>query len=64
MRSARGQDAARIAKTSRPAFLNAFIWNWGSTLGDLKKTLEILGPDYVAVTPSQLHALYEASKKK
>ncbi len=46
------------AGAARPAFVNAFIWNWGSTLGDLKKTLELLGPNYVAVTPSQLNALY------
>jgi hypothetical protein len=57
------QIRARVAKALRPAFLNAFIWNWGSTLGDLKQVLDILGPDYVAVTPSQLHTLYEASKK-
>lgn len=49
------------AGASRPAFVNAFIWNWGSSLGDLKKTLELLGPDYVAVTPSQLNALYRAA---
>ena len=38
--------------------MNAFIWNWGSSLADLKKTLELLGPEFVAVTPSQLDALY------
>ncbi|WP_309710287.1 GxGYxYP domain-containing protein [Armatimonas sp.] len=43
---------------NRPAFINAFIWNWGSKLGDLKKTMEILGDDFVAVTPSQLESLY------
>ncbi|MCX6365572.1 MAG: GxGYxYP family putative glycoside hydrolase [Armatimonadetes bacterium] len=46
------------AGQNRPAFINAFIWNWGSKLGDLKKTLEILGDDFVAVTPSQLQSLY------
>jgi hypothetical protein len=44
--------------TERPAFLNVFIWNWGSKLSDLKRILELLGPEYIAVTPSQLHALY------
>lgn len=49
---------------ARPAFVNAFIWNWGSNLSDLKKTLELLGPDYVAVTPSQLNALYRQASKR
>nr|CAA9227825.1 hypothetical protein AVDCRST_MAG63-822 [uncultured Armatimonadetes bacterium] len=51
------------AGAGRPAFVNAFIWNWGSNLGDLKKTLELLGPDYVAVTPSQLNELYRAARQ-
>lgn len=50
------------AGATRPAFVNAFIWNWGSSLSDLKKTLEVLGPDYVAVTPSQLNTLYRKSR--
>ncbi|MBC8135015.1 MAG: hypothetical protein H8F28_03905 [Fibrella sp.] len=57
-----GQIRARAAG-ARPAFVNAFIWNWGSNLSDLKKTLELLGPDYVAVTPSQLNALYREANK-
>lgn len=44
--------------TTRPAFINVFIWNWGSKLADMKKLIEILGPEYVDVTPSQLHTLY------
>ena len=52
------QIRSRVGQT-RPAFLNAFVWNWGSKLGDLKKTLEILGDGFVAVTPSQLQALYQ-----
>ena len=47
---------------SRPAFLNVFVFNWGSSLAELKKFLEILGPDYVPVTPSQLNALYRESQ--
>jgi hypothetical protein len=43
----------------RPAFTNVFIWNWGSKLSDLKRIQELLGPEYVAVTPSQLHSLYK-----
>ncbi len=49
---------------SRPAFTNVFIWNWGSKMKDLKKMLDLLGPDYVAVTPSQLAALYQQSQAK
>lgn len=58
-----GQIRKRAGR-NRPAFLNAFVWNWGSNLGDLKKTMEILGPEYVAVTPSQLDALYRQATKK
>lgn len=54
----------RRAGTARPAFLNAFIWNWGSKLSDLKQMLDILGPEYVAVTPSQLHELYRQSQTR
>lgn len=53
-----GQIRERIG-TSRPAFVNVFIWNWGSKLSDLKRLMELLGPEYVAVTPSQLHTLYK-----
>jgi hypothetical protein len=51
------QIRQRIGNT-RPAFVNVFIWNWGSKLSDLKRILDLLGPEYIAVTPSQLHALY------
>lgn len=44
--------------TVRPAFVNAFIQNWGARPSDLKGMLDSLGPDYVAVTPTQLNALY------
>ena len=54
----------RRAGTARPAFLNAFIWNWGSSLSDLKQMLDILGPEYVAVTPSQLNALYRQAQAR
>lgn len=52
---------ARIG-TTRPAFANVFIWNWGSKMKDLKQMLNLLGPEYVAVTPSQLKALYRQAK--
>ncbi len=48
--------------TARPAFVNAFVWNWGSKLADLKAMLDALGPGYVAVTPSQLNTLYRQSQ--
>lgn len=54
----------RRAGAARPAFLNAFIWNWGSDLKDLKKMLDILGPEYVAVTPSQLNELYRQAQAR
>jgi acetyl esterase/lipase len=47
---------------TRPAFLNAFIWNWGSKMSDLKGMLDNLGPEYVAVTPSQLNQLYRQAQ--
>lgn len=52
------QIKQRVGST-RPAFTNVFIWNWGSKLSDLKRMQELLGPEYVAVTPSQLYALYK-----
>ncbi len=52
------------AGTARPAFLNAFIWNWGSSLSDLQSMLKILGPEYVAVTPSQLNDLYRQAQAR
>ncbi len=54
----------RRAGSARPAFLNAFVWNWGSSLSDLKQMLDILGPEYVAVTPSQLNALYRQARAR
>jgi hypothetical protein len=52
----------RHAGEQRPAFLNAFIVNWGLRLADLKAMLDDLGPGYVAVTPSQLNALYREER--
>ncbi len=50
------------AGTARPAFLNAFAYNWGDSLADFKQMLALLGPEYVAVTPSQLNTLYRRSQ--
>ncbi len=50
----------------RPAFLHLFIWNWRAALPVFKQVLKELGPDYVAVRPDQLGALYREylSKQK
>jgi hypothetical protein len=45
----------------RPAFINVFIINWSLKLADMQQMLTDLGPDYVAVTPSQLDTLYRAN---
>ncbi len=47
---------------TRPAFVNSFVFLWGARLSNIKDALSILGPDYVAVTPSQLNALYRQSR--
>lgn len=44
--------------TTRPAFINVFIWAWGMGMHRLYLLLKALGPDYVDVTPSQLNTLY------
>ncbi len=56
------QIKSRIG-SMRPAFTNVFIWNWGSKLSDLKRIQELLGPEFVAVTPSQLHTLYKQAHR-
>ena len=56
------QIRARVGAT-RPAFTNAVVVNWGLKLADLKAMLDELGPEYVAVTPSQLNALYREAEK-
>lgn len=55
------QVRTRIGPT-RPAFANVFIWNWGYKMSDIKQILDLLGPDYVPVTPSQLATLYGQSQ--
>ncbi len=49
---------------ARPAFLNVFVVNWGSSLSRIKAALDALGSDYVPVTPSQLNALYRQAEDK
>ena len=48
-----------IAAKHRPAFLHVFLWNWGTKLPMLKEVMDRLGPEYVAVRPEQLAALYK-----
>ena len=55
-------DVRSRVGTTRPAFVNAFVQNWGARPSDLKGMLDALGPDYVAVTPSQLNALYRQAQ--
>lgn len=48
----------------RPAFLHAFIWNWGADLSVLPEVMQRLGPDYIAVGPDHLAALAKQSLSK
>lgn len=57
------QITSRVGSV-RPAFVNAFVWNWGSKLSGLKQMLNDLGPNYVAVTPSQLNTLYRKAEAR
>ncbi len=52
------------AGQTRPAFLNSFVYLWGTHLADLKQMLTLLGPDYVPVTPTQLNTLYRKAQQK
>ncbi|MGO8672371.1 MAG: GxGYxYP domain-containing protein [Capsulimonadaceae bacterium] len=54
------QIRKRVGAT-RPAFANVFISNWDLKLSNMKHMLDLLGPDYVPVTPSQLNTLYRES---
>ena len=57
------QVRTRVGK-SRPAFLNVFVAFWGADMSKLKKALDLLGPEYVAVTPSQLSTLYRENSPR
>ncbi len=52
------------AGSTRPAFLNAFVYLWGAHMANLQQMLSLLGPDYVPVTPTQLNTLYRQSQAK
>ena len=47
----------QMTPAGRPAFLHAFIWNWGADLSVLSEVMERLGPDYLAVRHDHLAAL-------
>ncbi|MBM3493829.1 MAG: hypothetical protein FJX72_05840, partial [Armatimonadetes bacterium] len=53
------EEIRSITPTEKPAFLHAFIWNWGADLGVLRDVLRELGPGYVAVRPDHLAQLYK-----
>ncbi|MHB1000665.1 MAG: GxGYxYP domain-containing protein [Armatimonadota bacterium] len=46
-----------ITPESRPAFLHIFICNWFWDMPTMKKLLDRLGPDYIAVSPAHLAEL-------
>ncbi len=54
-------ELRRATPAESPAFLHAFIWNWGADLSILPEVMERLGPQYVAVGPAQLAALAKQS---
>lgn len=51
-------DVRRMTPAQRPAFLHFFVLNWFADLPLLQATLQRLGPDYVAVRPDHLAALW------
>ena len=57
-------DIHAMTRSRRPAFLHAFAYDWTTDLSMLKEVMDRLGPDYVAVRPDQLAALYREYQKK
>ena len=51
------EELRAAAPKERPAFLHAFIWNWGADLSLLPEVMARLGPQFVAVGPDHLAAL-------
>jgi hypothetical protein len=56
-------DEIRKATDKRPAFFNVFLHNWTFPMERIKRIQEMLGEEYVFVTPSQLAALYKENGK-
>jgi hypothetical protein len=50
-------EIRQMTPAGRPAFLHAFIWNWGTDLSVLPEVMERLGPDYLAVRHDHLATL-------
>jgi len=55
-------DQIRRATEKRPAFFNVFLHNWTFPMERIRRIQDLLGPDYVWVTPSQLAALYKEAE--
>ena len=55
-------DQIRKATQKRPAFFNVFLHNWTFPWERVKRIQDLLGSDYVWVTPSQLAALYRQAE--
>jgi len=51
-------DVRRMTPAQRPAFLHLFVLNWFADLPLLQEVLKELGPDYIAVRPDHLAALW------
>jgi hypothetical protein len=51
-------DVKRMTPRERPAFLHLFALNWFTDLPMLQEVLKQLGPEYVAVRPDHLAALW------
>ncbi len=54
-------EIRRWTPPERPAFVYAFLANWFTSMDMGDKLLKGLGPEYVAVRPDQLAALYKES---
>ncbi|NLH99737.1 MAG: hypothetical protein GX446_09645 [Chthonomonadales bacterium] len=52
------EEIRAITPSERPAFLHAFIWNWGADMSIYPEVMKALGPRYVAVRPDHMAHLY------
>ena len=55
-------EVRRWTPAKRPAFLHVFLANWLTHMEMVENIAKGLGPEYVAVRPDQLIALYRQSK--
>ncbi len=53
-----------ITPSERPAFMHLFVLNWFADLRILQEILNRLGPEYVAVRPDHLAALYRQEMER